>query len=48
MRAGEQLVSPYRIEVTGVRPGRHKLRISATSALNPAGTVTELEIGVNQ
>jgi uncharacterized repeat protein (TIGR01451 family) len=47
MRPGEQLATPYRIEVRGVKPGTHRLRISATSALDRAGVLTEAELGVN-
>jgi uncharacterized repeat protein (TIGR01451 family) len=47
MRAGEQLAAPYRIEARGVQPGRYKLRITATSALNRAGVTTEAELVVN-
>jgi uncharacterized repeat protein (TIGR01451 family) len=43
--AGEQL-NPYRIEIQGLRPGRHKLRITATSALAPTGVVAEAETTV--
>jgi uncharacterized repeat protein (TIGR01451 family) len=45
VRAGEQL-PPFRIEIQGVKPGRHKLRISATSALSPSGVVSEAETTV--
>jgi uncharacterized repeat protein (TIGR01451 family) len=47
LRPGEQLSTPYRVEVKGVRPGRHRLRVSATSGLTPAGTTTELTITVS-
>jgi uncharacterized repeat protein (TIGR01451 family) len=47
LRPGEQLSSPYRVEVQGTRPGRHRLRITATSSLSPGGTVTELTITVS-
>jgi uncharacterized repeat protein (TIGR01451 family) len=43
--AGEQL-PPYRIEVQGVRPGRHKLRLTVTSAQSPGGIVAEAETTV--
>jgi uncharacterized repeat protein (TIGR01451 family) len=43
--AGEQL-NPYRIEIQGLRPGRNKLRITATSALSPAGIIAEAETTV--
>jgi hypothetical protein len=47
MRPGEQLPTPYRLEVRGLKPGPHKLRVSALSGLNPAGVSTELEVVVN-
>lgn len=47
LRPGEQLASPYRVEVQGVRPGRHRLRITATSSSSPQGAVTELTITVS-
>jgi hypothetical protein len=47
MRPGEQLGSPFRIEVRGMRAGPHRLRVSATSGLSPAGTGTETEVVVN-
>ena len=48
MRPGEQLLTPYRLEVRGLKPGSHKLRVIATSGLSPAGAATEAEIIVNQ
>jgi hypothetical protein len=47
IRAGEQLPTPYRIEVRGVRPGRRQLRISATSVLGPTGVSTNVDLVVN-
>jgi hypothetical protein len=47
MRPGEQLASPFRIEVRGMKPGPHRIRVKATSGLNPAGTATETEVVVN-
>lgn len=47
LRAGEQLASPYRVEVQGTQPGRHRLRFTATSGLNPGGVSTELVITVS-
>ena len=43
--AGEQL-PPYRIEIQGMRPGRHKLRITVTSAQAPGGIAAEAETTV--
>jgi len=47
MRPGEQLASPYRIEIRGIKPGTHRIRISATSVAVPAGVATETEVVVN-
>ena len=47
LRPGEQFPQAYRVEVRGAKPGRHKLRIVATSALSPTGTATETELIVN-
>ncbi|HEY2413865.1 MAG TPA: hypothetical protein VGI40_16560 [Pirellulaceae bacterium] len=47
MRPGEQLASPFRIEVRGMKAGTHRIRVNATSGLNPAGTATETEVVVN-
>lgn len=47
LRPSEQLPQPYRIEVRGIKPGRHILRVTATSSLNPAGTAIETEVVVN-
>ena len=43
MRPGEQLLTPYRLEIRGVKPGTHKLRVTATSSLLPAGAATEAD-----
>jgi uncharacterized repeat protein (TIGR01451 family) len=47
MRPGEQLATPYRLEVRAAKPGSHKLRVVATSSLNPAGISTDAEVVVN-
>jgi uncharacterized repeat protein (TIGR01451 family) len=49
MRAGESLnqTAPYRIEVEGVRPGRHRIRVTVTSARSPQGVVAEAELTVS-
>ncbi len=47
MRPGEQLSTPYRLEIRGVRPGSHKVRVTATSTSNPGGASTDAEIVVN-
>jgi hypothetical protein len=47
MRPGEQLASPFRIEVRGVKAGPHRIRVSAASGLTPTGTATETEVIVN-
>jgi uncharacterized repeat protein (TIGR01451 family) len=47
MRPGEQLVTPYRLEARGMKPGTHKVRVSATSALNSAGASTDVDVVVN-
>lgn len=45
MRSGEQL--PYRVDVRGLKPGSHRIRVSATSVASPTGVSTEAEIAVN-
>ena len=47
LRPGEQLATPYRVEVKGTRPGRHRLRVTATSSLTPGGVSTELTVTVS-
>ncbi len=49
MRAGEALnqTAPYRIEVEGARPGRHKIRVTVTSSRSPQGVVAEAELTVS-
>lgn len=47
MRAGEQLPTPFRIEVRGMKAGAHRIRVSATSGLTPNGGTTETEVVVN-
>jgi hypothetical protein len=47
MRPGEQLPTPYRIEIRGTKTGPHRIRVTATSGLSPAGTSTETEVVVN-
>jgi uncharacterized repeat protein (TIGR01451 family) len=47
MRPGESLPAPYRLEVRGIRPGPHKIRVTATSSLTRPPAVTEIEIVVN-
>jgi len=47
MRPGEQLPTPYRVEVRGDKPGRHKLRITAKSSLTAGEVVSETELVVN-
>jgi uncharacterized repeat protein (TIGR01451 family) len=47
MRPGEQSQTPFRIELRGMKPGPHRIRVSATSGLNPAGAATETEVVVN-
>jgi len=46
LRPGEQLPTPYCIEVRGEKPGRHKLKITANSELSPSGVVNETEFVV--
>lgn len=47
MRPGEQLPTPFRIEVRGLKPGPHRIRVSASSVAATAGVSTETEIVVN-
>jgi len=47
MRSGEPLATPYRLEVRGLKPGVHRLRVSAVSGLSPAGVSTDADIVVN-
>jgi uncharacterized repeat protein (TIGR01451 family) len=47
MRPGEQLVTPFRLDVRGMKPGTHKLRISATSALSSTAASTDVDVVVN-
>ncbi len=47
LRPGEQLPTPYRIEIRGVKAGPHRIRVSAVSALSSVGTSTETEVLVN-
>lgn len=47
LRGGEQFPQPYRIEVRGVRPGTHKLRVSVVSAANPSPNSIDAELVVN-
>jgi hypothetical protein len=47
MRPGEQLTTPYRLEVRGLKPGPHRIRVTATSSLSPTGTTAETELVVN-
>jgi uncharacterized repeat protein (TIGR01451 family) len=47
MRPGERLDTPYRIELRGVKAGRHRIRITAKSELSPAGSMTEVDVAVN-
>jgi len=45
IRAGEVL-APYRLEVQGVKAGRHKIRVTVTSSRSPAGVTAEAELTV--
>ena len=47
MRPGEQLPTPFRIEVRGLKPGPHRIRVNAAGGLGAVGTATETEIVVN-
>jgi uncharacterized repeat protein (TIGR01451 family) len=47
MRPGEQLSTPYRLEIRGAKAGRHKLRVTAKSNLTTGEAVTETELVVN-
>jgi len=47
MRPGEQLPSPFRIEIRGTKPGPHRIRVAATSGLSAEGSATETEVVVN-
>jgi uncharacterized repeat protein (TIGR01451 family) len=46
MRGGEQLL-PYRIEVRGMKAGRHTLRVTVTSGRSAAPVIAEAEVTVN-
>jgi uncharacterized repeat protein (TIGR01451 family) len=47
MRPGERLDTPYRIELRGVKAGRHRIRITAKSELSSSGSMAEVEVAVN-
>jgi hypothetical protein len=46
MRGGEQL-APYRLEVRGLKAGRHTLRITVTSGRSATPVIAEAEVTVN-
>lgn len=37
---------PYRVEIQGAKPGRYKIRVTATSSRSPAGVTAEAEVTV--
>jgi uncharacterized repeat protein (TIGR01451 family) len=46
LRPGESLSAPYRLELRGLAPGRHIVRVRATSGLNAEPVVSETVIVV--